>query len=126
MWLKQTYHTVGKSQGRHDRGLFAPGKTNNPTENIGYCDDHFNNTLLILKDKILSITGRKLALYGLLEPVHDQPELTSKNVLRETSYDVQAFRAYMAANVPRLSPDQQQALIAMSGMIGSERGGTVF
>ncbi|GFY42059.1 hypothetical protein TNIN_78371 [Trichonephila inaurata madagascariensis] len=51
----------------------------------------------------LSITGNKLALYGLPEPVHDQPELTSKDVLRETSYDVQALRAYMAANVPRLT-----------------------
>ncbi|GFY41462.1 hypothetical protein TNIN_274991 [Trichonephila inaurata madagascariensis] len=55
--------------------------------------------------KILSITGNKLALYGLAEPVHDQPELTSKDVLRETSYDVQALRAYMAANMPRLTPD---------------------
>ncbi|GFV64164.1 ATP-dependent DNA helicase [Trichonephila clavipes] len=76
--------------------------------------------------KILSITGNKLALYGLPEPVHDQPELTSKDVLRETSYDVQALRAYMAENVQRLTPDQQQAFIAITGMIGSERGGMVF
>ncbi|GFV21139.1 ATP-dependent DNA helicase [Trichonephila clavipes] len=78
------------------------------------------------RNKILSITGNKLALYGLPEPVHDQPELTSKDVLRETSYDVQALRAYMAENVPRLTPDQQQAFIAITGMIGSERGGMVF
>ncbi|GFU96283.1 ATP-dependent DNA helicase [Trichonephila clavipes] len=76
--------------------------------------------------KILSITGNKLALYGLPEPVHDQPELTSKDVLREISYDVQALRAYVAANVPRLTPDQQQAFIAITGIIGSERGGIVF
>ncbi|GFY41357.1 helitron_like_N domain-containing protein [Trichonephila inaurata madagascariensis] len=43
------------------------------------------------KIKVLSITGNKLALYGLPEPVHDEPELTSKDVLRETSYDVQAL-----------------------------------
>ncbi|GFY59790.1 hypothetical protein TNIN_218021 [Trichonephila inaurata madagascariensis] len=78
-------------------------RRNNPTENIEYYDALFNNTLLILEGKILSITGNKLALYGLPEPVHDQPELTSKDVLRETSYDVQALRAYMAANVPRLT-----------------------
>ncbi|GFW09998.1 helitron_like_N domain-containing protein [Trichonephila clavipes] len=66
-------------------------RRNNPTEIIEYCDALFNNTLLILEDKILSITGNKLALYGLPEPVHDQPELTSKDVLRETSYDVQAL-----------------------------------
>ncbi|GFT45886.1 ATP-dependent DNA helicase [Trichonephila clavipes] len=73
-------------------------RRNNPTENIEYCDALFNNTLLILEDKILSITGNKLALYGLPEPVHDQPELTN----------------------------QQQAFIAIPGMIGSERGGMVF
>ncbi|GFQ80571.1 ATP-dependent DNA helicase [Trichonephila clavata] len=28
----------------------------------------------------------------------------------------------MAANVPRLTPDQQQAFIAITGMIGSEKG----
>ncbi|GFQ95333.1 ATP-dependent DNA helicase [Trichonephila clavata] len=101
-------------------------RRNNSTENIEYCDALFNNTLLILEDKILSITGHKLALYGLPEPVHDQPELTSKDVLRETCYDVQALRTYMAANVPRLTPDQQQAFIAITEMIGSERGGIVF
>ncbi|GFW84922.1 hypothetical protein TNCV_682101 [Trichonephila clavipes] len=46
-------------------------KRNNPTENIEYCDALFNNTLLILEDKILSITGKKLVLYGLPEPVHE-------------------------------------------------------
>ncbi|GFV00215.1 hypothetical protein TNCV_3322661 [Trichonephila clavipes] len=84
------------------------------------------NTLLILEDKILSITGNKLALYGLPEPVHDQPELTSKDVLRETSCDVQALQVYMAANVPRLIPDQQQAFIAITGIIGSERRHCLF
>ncbi|GFQ77388.1 hypothetical protein TNCT_278731 [Trichonephila clavata] len=68
-------------------------RRNNPIENIEYCDAFFNNTILILEFKILSITGPKLALYGLPEPVHDQPELTSKAVLRETSYDVEALRA---------------------------------
>ncbi|GFU25610.1 ATP-dependent DNA helicase [Trichonephila clavipes] len=111
------------------RNLFAilvAARRNNPTENIEYCDALFINTLLILEDKILSITGNKLAPYGLPEPVHDQPELTSKDVLRETSYDVQPLRAFMEANVPRLTPDQQQAFIAITGMIGSERGGIVF
>ncbi|GFR04659.1 ATP-dependent DNA helicase [Trichonephila clavata] len=101
-------------------------RRNNPTENIEYCDALFNNTLLILEDKILSITGHKLALYGLPEPMHDQPELTSKDVWKETCYDVQALRVYIAANVPRLTPDQQQAFIAITGMIGIERGGMVF
>ncbi|GFW57524.1 ATP-dependent DNA helicase [Trichonephila clavipes] len=101
-------------------------RRNNPTENIEYSDALFNNTLLNLEDKILSITRSKLALYGLPEPVHDQPELTSKDVSRETSYDVQALRAYMTANMPRLTPDQQQAFIAITRMIESERGGIVF
>ncbi|GFY76157.1 ATP-dependent DNA helicase [Trichonephila inaurata madagascariensis] len=95
-------------------------------QNIEYCDALFNNTLLTLEDKILSITSNKLALYGLPEPVHDEPELTSKDVLRETSYNVQALRAYMTANVPRLTPDQQKAFIAITGIIGSERGSIVF
>ncbi|GFY39166.1 ATP-dependent DNA helicase [Trichonephila inaurata madagascariensis] len=51
-------------------------RRNNPKENTEYCDALFNNTLLILEDKILSITGNKLALYGLPELVHDQTELT--------------------------------------------------
>ncbi|GFR07595.1 ATP-dependent DNA helicase [Trichonephila clavata] len=102
--------------------ILHQARRNNPTETIEYSDDLINNTLLILEDKILSIIGHTLALYGLPEPVHDQPELTSKDVLRETSYDVQALRAYMAANVP----DQQQAFIAVTGMIGSESGGIFF
>ncbi|GFY53451.1 ATP-dependent DNA helicase [Trichonephila inaurata madagascariensis] len=104
----------------------AAARRNNPTENIEYCDALFNNNLLILEDKIPSITGNKLVLYGFPKPVHDQSELTSKDVLRETSYDVQALRAYMAANVPRLTPDQQIAFIAITGMIGREKGGIVF
>ncbi|GFQ87448.1 ATP-dependent DNA helicase [Trichonephila clavata] len=34
------------------------------------------------------------------------------DVWRETCYDVQSLRVYIAANVPRLTPDQQQAFIA--------------
>ncbi|GFS70888.1 ATP-dependent DNA helicase [Trichonephila clavipes] len=109
-----------------DEDFLRQTRRNNPTENIEYCDALFNNTLLILEDNILAITGNNLALYGLPEPVHDKPELTSKDVLRETSYDVQALLAYMAARGPRLTPDQQQAFIAIPGMIGSERGGIVF
>ncbi|GFR04229.1 helitron_like_N domain-containing protein [Trichonephila clavata] len=60
-------------------------RLNNPTDNIEYSDVFLNNTLIILEDRILSITGHKLVLFGLPEPVHDQPELTSKDVLRETS-----------------------------------------
>ncbi|GFQ69409.1 ATP-dependent DNA helicase [Trichonephila clavata] len=56
-------------------------RRNNPTGNIEYCDALFNNTLLILEDKILSITGHKLALYSLPESVHDQPELISSKCL---------------------------------------------
>ncbi|GFR07953.1 ATP-dependent DNA helicase [Trichonephila clavata] len=106
--------------------ILVTARQKNPTENIEYCDALFNNTLFILEDKILSVTGHKLALYGLPEPVHDQPELTRKDVLRETRYAVQAFLAYMSANVPGLTPDQQQAFIVITGMIGSERGGIVF
>ncbi|GFR24597.1 ATP-dependent DNA helicase [Trichonephila clavata] len=83
--------------------LLHQARRYNPTANIEYCDALFNNTLLILEDKILSITSHKLALYGLPEPVHDQSEWTSKNVLREPSYDIQALRAYIAANVPRIT-----------------------
>ncbi|GFW41455.1 ATP-dependent DNA helicase [Trichonephila clavipes] len=32
----------------------------------------------------------------------------------------------MTANVPRLTPDQQQAFTAITGMIGCEGGGIVF
>ncbi|GFV70243.1 ATP-dependent DNA helicase [Trichonephila clavipes] len=50
-----------------------------------------------------------------------------KDVLRETSYDVQAFLCLHGKQVgPRLTPDQQQAFIAIPGVIGSERGGIVF
>ncbi|GFY61696.1 ATP-dependent DNA helicase [Trichonephila inaurata madagascariensis] len=90
------------------------------------CLSHQHNSVTSLPfwlpyvDKTQSITGNKLALYGLLEPVHDQPELTSKDVLRETSYDIQAIRDYMAANGPRPTPDQQQTFIAITGMIGRD------
>ncbi|GFW14483.1 ATP-dependent DNA helicase [Trichonephila clavipes] len=60
------------------------------------------------------------------EPVHDEPDLTNKDVLSDTSYDVQALLACMAENVPRLTPNQQQAVIVITGTIGSERGGIVF
>ncbi|GFQ69122.1 hypothetical protein TNCT_193831 [Trichonephila clavata] len=66
--------------------LWPPPAKSSPTENIEYCLALFNNTLLILGDNILSITGHKMALYGLVEPVHYQPELTSKDVLRETMF----------------------------------------
>ncbi|GFY58241.1 ATP-dependent DNA helicase [Trichonephila inaurata madagascariensis] len=104
-------------------------RRNNPTENIEYCDLLFNNTF-ILKIKFYPIMGNKFGTVWLARTSHDQPELTSKDVLRETSYDVQALlslsRAFMAANAPRLTPDQQQTFIAITGMIGSERGGIVF
>ncbi|GFY61493.1 ATP-dependent DNA helicase [Trichonephila inaurata madagascariensis] len=93
-------------------------------EKMSKCKDDWICLTVLLTETLFS--NCKECCISKQLPVHDQPELTSKDVLRETSYGVQAFRAYMAANVPRLTPDQQQIFIAITRMIGSERGGIVF
>jgi hypothetical protein len=98
----------------------------NPNLNINYSDALFNQTLLILEEKVEAMNGNKLALYGLPAPVRDQAAAVTKDVLRETSYDVQALAAYVSSNEPKLTPDQRAAYTAITAKLTSGKGGIAF
>lgn len=85
----------------------------------------FNETLILLEDKLEAINGNKLADYGLPAPTRGRATM-SKEVLRELSYDVAEQSEFVKINVPKLTPDQSKAFVAIRGMIERGVGGVVF
>jgi hypothetical protein len=98
----------------------------NPSLNITYSDALFNETLLILEDKVLAMNANMLALYGLPTPIRGQAETMSKDMLHEMAYDVQSLAAYVVNNEPKLTPDQRAAYMTITGMLTSKQGGVIF
>lgn len=71
------------------------------------------------------MTGLKLASFGLPSPIYNVP-IEAREVLRETSYDVNMLAAQVNTNMPKLTPDQSQAFNTIISMIAEKQGGVAF
>ena len=69
----------------------------------------FNEALIRLEDKVLQMVGKTLQQVGLPSPVRNQVSNLSREVLRETSYNIPDLAHYVQLNEPKLVPDQRVA-----------------
>jgi hypothetical protein len=104
---------------------FHQARLQNPTLNITFCEALFNKTLIYLDDKVYAMNGNRLELYGLPKPVRTQ-DAVSKDILRETCYNISSLASYVAQNEPRLTPDQRAAYLAITDLLSKGDGGIVF
>ena len=101
-------------------------RLSNPLLEVQFSEDMYNKTLILLEDKIESLIGKTLEVFGLPSPKRDQVEMLPMEMLRETSYDSDKMQDYVAANEPKLTPDQRIVYEALLQIVSRGKGGVVF
>jgi hypothetical protein len=86
---------------------------------LDYTPDMFNQTLVILEDKALK-------QLGLPTPQRTLGDRLSREMLRETSYDLNDLETYVSKNEPLLVVDQRAAYNAILDRINRKAGGIIF
>ena len=98
-------------------------KRANPTLEIVCTDAIYNQALLLLEDNVLALDGKDLQSYSLDTPERSQEHTLSKEVLRETSYDLEKLEQMVQLNEPRLTPDQCDVYLKILANVDSRQGG---
>ena len=106
--------------------ILREARRQNPGMNLNYTPEMFNQELIILEDKILQLTGKKLEKFDLPTPQRNRSNSLSSEMLRETSYDMKELDAYVAANEPLLVLDQRAAYRAIMDQIQRKVGRIIF
>ena len=100
-------------------------KRTNPTLEVVYMDAIYNQALLLIEDNVLALDGKDLQSYGLDMPQRSQELTLSKEVSRETSYDMEKLEQMVQLNKPRLTPDQCDVYLKiLTTKVDSKQGGT--
>ena len=96
--------------------------------NLTFSDAMFNQALILIEDKVLSMVSKTLEQLNLGLPLPQRIESNqlSREVLRETAYDAVQLAEDVAKIVPLLSRDQTEALNVISNLMESETGGIIF
>ncbi|CAF1652102.1 unnamed protein product, partial [Didymodactylos carnosus] len=94
--------------------------------NLDYTADMFNQALIILEDKALQMAGKDLKQLGLPIPQRNLGDRLSREMLRETSYDVNELDQYVLANEPLLVIGQRAAYNAILDRTNRKAGGIIF
>ena len=98
----------------------------NPTLQIEYSDEIYNQCLILLDDLCQSMSGRSLSQFGLPSPQRNETGLQFGELLREQNYDSNTLMTFVSLNEPQLVPDQRAAYIHILESVRSEKGGIIF
>ena len=98
----------------------------NPGIDLVYTSNMFNQTLVFLEDKVRWMAGNDLKQLGLPTPERNRGDRLSREMLRETSYDVDQLNQHVSANEPLLVKDQRAAYKAILDLVNRKTGGIVF
>ncbi|UYV75380.1 hypothetical protein LAZ67_13000048 [Cordylochernes scorpioides] len=67
----------------------------NPTLDINFSSDIFNEALLLLQNKRLAINDKALSQLGLQSPERCQPTILNRKLMREKNYNIEQLRSIM-------------------------------
>lgn len=93
---------------------------------VHYTDDIFNQGLIQLEDKCISINNKLLSQLGLPAPARGRNDIQDRDVLRERQYDVQQLRAFVETQKGILTNDQRLAYNTVMERVTSKNGGLIF
>ena len=98
----------------------------NPGMDLVYTSDMFNQALIFIEDKVVEMSGKDLKELGLPTPQRHLSDRLSREMLRETSYDVDELNKYLSANEPLLTRDQRTVYNAILNLVKKKTGGIFF
>lgn len=93
---------------------------------IQFSADIFNQALILLEDKCISINNKLLFQLGLPAPARDRNDVQDRDVLRERQYDVNQLRNFVDAQKGLLTDDQRLAYDTVMRRVTNGNGGIIF
>ena len=98
----------------------------NPDSTVCYSAAIYNQALISLEDKVMAMVGKNLQELGLPQANRIQAERASREILRETSYDIKQLTEFVNRTEPTLLPDQENAYRTILEAVREEVGGIFF
>ncbi|UYV71003.1 hypothetical protein LAZ67_8001384 [Cordylochernes scorpioides] len=98
----------------------------NPTLDINFSSDIFNEALLLLQNKCLAINDKTLSQLGLQSPERCQPTILNRELMRENNYNIEQLRRFVDSKKPLLVEDQREAYNSIMDCINKQQGGIIF
>uniref|UniRef100_UPI00358E5CE5 uncharacterized protein n=1 Tax=Myxine glutinosa TaxID=7769 RepID=UPI00358E5CE5 len=94
-----------------------------PEIEIGYTDEIYNAALIDIENQVISMDGPELYVFGL--PHTNQTEFNNltTEVLRETSYNIDALTRYVDENEPMMLEDQRAAYSTIIDRVHHQKEG---
>ena len=106
--------------------ILMQARRRNPGLDLIYTSDMFNQALILIEDKVLEMAGKDLEQLSLPTPDRNLCDRLSREMLRETSYDMDQLDAHVSANEPLLVKDQRAAYNVILDLVNRKTGGIVF
>lgn len=106
--------------------ILNEAKRRNPSINIDYNDDMFNQALILIEDKTLSMVGKTLNELGITSPNRSLGNRMERELLRETSYNTDDLEHFVSENVQHLVADQKIAFDKIVNAVDNGLGGMYF
>jgi hypothetical protein len=106
--------------------ILIQARRRNPAVSLNYTPFMFNQALIILEDKVMEMAGKDLKEFGLPTPQRNLANRLSREMLRETSYDLKQLDKYVSENEPLLLTDQRSAYDTILDTVNKETGGIFF
>nr|XP_029722718.1 uncharacterized protein LOC115263654 [Aedes albopictus] len=98
----------------------------NPSVEINFNQDVFNQALIDLENKCVAMVGKTLSQLGLPAPTRGEERVLEADYIREMNYNKETLDEYVAAKEPLLNEDQKISLGMIMDRVTTQQGGIIF
>ncbi len=84
--------------------LLLAARRREPSVEISFTEDIFNEALILLENKCLGLIGKRLKELGLPEPKRSLDRIP-REILAQTNFDFDELQAYVDENEPKLTEE---------------------
>ncbi|XP_075451177.1 uncharacterized protein LOC142492419 [Ascaphus truei] len=106
--------------------ILHKAQRHNPSLNVTFSPDIFNEVLILLEDTCLSINNKTLLQLGLEAPQHHHHDVLNTDLMREKQYNISILQEYVATRKPMLIPQQLNTYDNIMQHINNEQGAILF
>lgn len=98
----------------------------NQDNDIQFSNDIFNESLIMIEEKCMSLSNKTVFELGLPAPKYQQNNIMNRDLLRERNYNVEELQTYVENQKRLLVNDQKEAYETIMNQFESGNGGMFF
>jgi len=106
--------------------ILRQARRTNPNVEIQFSDDIFNQALILLEDRCISINNKIFCQLGLPAPTRDRNNVHDRDLVRERQYNSDELRHFVDAQKQLLTADQKIVLEKVMQHVANESSGIIF